>query len=149
MDIHMQDEITITKKSESESTTSITAPANPAVASSQAPLIYMCAFGLGVSFFLPWANVLFGSLSGFDLQKMGGEHRLLWAIPIFCAITIIAGFAKQSQKNIGQLTGVLPYVVGVYWYLKLKDDFFHILTYGAFLSLAFGAALLILPRNQK
>jgi hypothetical protein len=144
----MSDEITITKKSDSEST-SAAAPGNQVVSVGRTELVSLCALGLGVSFFLPWANVLFGTLSGFDLQKMGDEHRLLWAIPVFCVVTITAGFAKQSQKHVAQITGVLPYIVGVYWYLKLKDDFFHILTYGAFLSLAFGAALLILPRNQK
>jgi len=142
----MPDEITITKKSDSESTT---VPNNQTVSLGRTQLVNLCAAGLGVSFFLPWANVLFGTLSGFDLQKMGDEHRLLWAIPIFCLVTIIAGFAKQSQKHLAQITGVLPYVVGVYWYLKLKDDLFHILMYGAFLSLAFGLALLILPRTQK
>jgi len=148
-EINMSDEITITKKSDSESTSPASAPGNQAVSVGRTELVSLCAAGLGVSFFLPWANVLFSTLSGFDLQKMGDEHRLLWAIPVFCVVTIIAGFAKQSQKHVAQIAGVLPYIVGVYWYMKLKDDFFHILTYGAFLSLAFGLALLILPRNQK
>ena len=144
----MQDEVTVTKKSDSKST-SPAAPGNQAVGLGRTELISLCAAGLGVSFFLPWANVLFGTLSGFDLQKLGDQHRLLWAIPIFCVVTIIAGFAKQSQKHVAQIAGSLPFIVGVYWYLKLKDDFFHVLAFGTFLSLAFGAGLLILPRNQK
>ncbi|HEV2691995.1 MAG TPA: hypothetical protein VG347_03795 [Verrucomicrobiae bacterium] len=142
----MSDEVTITKKSDSQSAT---APGNQAVSVGRAELVNLCAVGLGVSFFLPWAQFFGANLSGFDLQKMGDQHRLLWAIPVFCIVTIIAGFAKQSQKHVAQIAGALPYVVGVYWYTKLKDDLFHILTYGAFLSLAFGIALLILPRNQK
>ncbi|HEV2694136.1 MAG TPA: hypothetical protein VG347_14670 [Verrucomicrobiae bacterium] len=145
----MSDEITITKKSNPEPSTPAAAPGNKAVSVGRTELVNLCALGLGVSFFLPWAQFFGANLSGFDLQKMGDQHRLLWAIPVFCVVTIIAGFAKQSQKHVAQITGVLPYVVGVYWYLKLKDDLFHILTYGAFLSLAFGVALLILPRNQK
>ena len=145
----MPDEITITKKSDSESTIPAAAPRNQAISLGRTELVSLCAAGLGVSFFLPWASIFGGSISGFDLQKAGDEQRLLWVIPIFCAITIFAGITKRSQQIIAQLTGVLPYVVGVYWYLKLKDDFFHVLTYGAFLSLIFGAALLILPRNQK
>jgi hypothetical protein len=104
---------------------------------------------LGVSFFLPWAQIFGDNLSGFDLQKLGDEQRLLWLIPIFCAITIFAGVTKRSQKIAGQLTGALPFAVGIYWYYKIGSDLFHVLTYGAFLSLAFGTALFILPRKSK
>jgi hypothetical protein len=114
--IRMSDEITITKKSDSESTTPAAAPENRADHSTRTQLTNLSAFGLGVSFFLPWASIFGGSISGFDLQKAGDGQRLLWAIPIFCAITIFAGVTKRSQQVIGQLTGVLPYVVGVYWY---------------------------------
>jgi hypothetical protein len=143
----MPDEITVTPKSDSK--TSPSALENQTVSLNRAQPVNLCALGLGVSFFLPWANFFGATPSGFDLQKMGDEHRLLWAIPIFCAITIIAGFAKQSQKHVAQLTGALPYCVGIYWYNKLGRDLPHILTYGAFLSLAFGAALFVLPRNAK
>jgi hypothetical protein len=80
---------------------------------------------------------------------LGDGQQLLWLIPIFCAITIFAGFTKRSQQIAGQLTGALPFVVGIYWYCKLGSDLFHILTYGAFLSLAFGVALFVLPRKAK
>jgi hypothetical protein len=143
----MADEITIRPKS--ESTPASTGADSQTAKSGQTQLINLCALGLGVCFFLPWAQILGVRLSGFDLQKMGDEQRLLWAIPIFCAITIIAGFAKQNQKDVAQIAGASPFVVGVYWYLKMKDDFFHVLVFGAFLSLAFGAALLILPRKAK
>lgn len=142
----MPDEINVTEKSNSESPA---ATGGQTANLARPQLVNLCALGLTVSFFLPWASIFGGTISGFDLQKAGDEQRLLWAIPIFCAITIFAGVTKRSQQTIAQLTGVLPYVVGVYWYMKLKDDFFHVLAYGAFLSLAFGAALLILPRNQK
>jgi hypothetical protein len=142
----MPDEITVTPKSESAPAAET---AKQTVSLGRAQLVNLCAAGLGVSFFLPWASIFGGNISGFDLQKAGGEQRLLWAIPIFCAITIFAGVTKRSQQIIAQLTGVLPYVVGVYWYIRLKDDFFHVLTFGAYLSLIFGAALLILPRSQK
>ena len=140
----MPDEINVRPKSEPAA-----APENQTVSLTRSQLTNLCAAGLGVSFFLPWANVLFGAISGFDLQKLGDEQKLLWAIPIFCAITIFAGVTNRSQKIVGQLTGALPYMVGLYWYSKIKDDLFHILTYGAFLSLAFGAALTILTRKTK
>ena len=73
----------------------------------------LCALGLGMSFFLPWAHFFGAQPSGFDLQKLGDEQRLLWFIPIFCAITIVAGVTKRNQSIAGQLTSVLP----PYWFL--------------------------------
>lgn len=143
----MPDEITVKPKSEFTPTNS--GPENQPVSLNRAQLVNLCALGLGVSFFLPWVQFFGANLSGFDLQKAGDEQRLLWIIPVFCAITIFAGITKRSQQIAGQLTGVLPFCVGGYWYSKLGSDLFHILTYGAFLSLAFGVALLILPRKSK
>ena len=142
----MPDEITIKPKSESATAT---APENQTASSGRVQLTNLCALGLGVSFFLPWAHVLFATPSGFDLQKLGHEQLLLWLIPIFSAITIFAGITKRSQKTIGQLTSALPLLVGLYWFRKFGNDLFQILTYGAYLSLIFVGALFILTRKAK
>jgi hypothetical protein len=143
----MADEITVKPKFESAPAT--TAPENQTVSLGRTQLVSLCAAGLGINFFLPWANIFGGNISGFDLQKAGDGQQLLWLIPIFCAITIFAGITKRSQKIIGQLTGALPFCVGAYWYNKLGSDLTRILTNGAFLSLIFGTALFILPRKSK
>ena len=145
----MPDEITIKPKSDSESPPTNSVQQNQTVSLGRTQLVNLCAVGLGVSFFLPWAHFFGAELSGFDLQKMGDEQRLLWSIPIFCAITIFAGVTKRSQQIVGQLTGALPFCVGIYWYSKIGSDLTHILTYGAYLSLIFGAALFVLPRKAK
>src|ERR1035437_3388262 len=144
----MPDEITIKPKSESAAT-STSSEQNQNVSLGRTQLVNLCAAGLGVSFFLPWAHFWGPDLSGFDLQKLRGGPRLLWLIPSCCSITIFAGITKRGQQIAGQLTGVLPFCVGVYWYTKLGRDMFNILTFGAFLSLAFGLALFILPRKSK
>ena len=143
----MSDEITV--KPKSESTPANAAPQNQTVNLGRTQLVNLCAAGLGVSFFLPWVSFLGGNISGFDLQKAGGGQLLLWLIPICCMLTIFAGIIKRSQQIAGQLSGTFPFVVGVYWYMKLGSDMFHILAFGAFLSLAFGAALLVLSRKSK
>jgi hypothetical protein len=145
----MPDEITIKPKSEPTSPPAASGMTGPTVNLTGVQLVNLCAVGLGISFFLPWANFFGANLSGFDLQKIGDEKRFLWLIPICCTITIFASVVKRSQKIAGEMTGVLPFIVGIYWYQKLGSDLFHILTYGAFLSLIFGAALLILPRTVK
>src|ERR1035437_4480306 len=122
----MPDEITIKPKSESAAT-STSSEQNQNVSLGRTQLVTLCAAGLGVSFFLPWAHFFGANPSGFDLQKLGDEQRLLWLIPILCAITIIAGVTKGNQKIVGQLTGALPYFVGIYWYHKLGSDLTNIL----------------------
>lgn len=143
----MPDEITITPKS--ESTPAISTSEKQTISSCRTQLVNLCALGLGVSFFLPWAHVLFISPTGFDLQKDGGGQLLLWLIPILSLLTVVLGFAKSSQHIVARITGVLPFLVGIYWYYQLKDDFFHVLAYGAYLSLLFGLLLLILPKKSK
>jgi hypothetical protein len=83
------------------------------------------------------------------LQKAGGGQLLLWSIPILCLITVFAGMTKRSQQIAGQSSGTLPFVFGVVWYMKLGQDMFQILAFGAYLSLAFGLALLILACKSK
>jgi len=142
----MPDEMTVKPKSES---TRATAPSHQVAGLGQTQLVNLCALGLGVSFFLPWAQFWGANLSGFDLQKMGDEQRLLWLIPVFSVITILVGITKRSQKVVGEIAGVLPFLAGAYWYYKLGSDLFHILTFGAYLSLICGTALIVLSRKAK
>jgi hypothetical protein len=143
----MPDEITI--KPKSKSTSANAGQEKQTVSLGRTQLVNLCAAGLGISFFLPWAQIFGDNISGFDLQKTGDGQRLLWAVPMFCVITIWAGFAKASQQIAAQLTGALPFIVGIYWYYKIGSDLTHMLTYGAYLSLIFGAALFVLPRKAK
>jgi hypothetical protein len=143
----MPDEITI--KPKSESTPASATSDNQTASLVRAQLVNLCALGLGVSFFLPWAQVLFRTVSGFDLQKAGDEQLLLWLIPIFCVITIFAGITKQKQNFVARVTGLLPFIILTYWFNKIGSDVGHILTYGAYLSLIFGTGLLVLPGKSK
>ena len=143
----MPDEITIKPKTEPIPGTAV--QENQTANTGRSQLVSLCALGLGVSFFLPWAHILFGNPSGFDLQKMGDEQLLLWLIPIFCVITIIAGIVKQNQNFVARVTGLLPYIALVYWYNKLGSDLGQILAIGAYLSLIFGITLIILPTKSK
>jgi len=124
-------------------------PENPTTNAVRTSLTNLCALGLGVSFFLPWVHILFGEVSGFDLQKAGDGQLLLWLIPVFCVITVISGFARSGQHIVARITGLLPFIVGIYWLIKIGSDLFQILVYGAYLSLSFGLLLLILPKKQN
>jgi hypothetical protein len=119
------------------------------VTSVNSQAISVCAAGLLVSFFLPWTEFLGKSISGFDLQKLGGQQKLLWLIPIFSAITIVAGPIGKSQRIAAQVAGGLPFLVLIYWYQKLGENVFHILSGGAYASLFFGLVITILSVRKK
>jgi hypothetical protein len=120
-------------------------------------LISFCAVGLIICFFLPWISFLFwGKPSGFDLAKAGSKAEgnavalvFLWAIPFCSLVTVLAGMAKQSQKNIAQFTGALPFAalsVALYFH---GSNLMKALEFGAYVSLVLGLVLFILPRRLK
>src|ERR1035437_650649 len=109
----MPDEITIKPKSESAP---VFAPDHQTASSGRVQLTNLCALGLGISFFLPWAHFFLATPSGFDLQKLGDEQRLLWPFPFPGPTTTSVGATKRSKKRAGQSPGALPFCVGAYWY---------------------------------
>ncbi len=112
-------------------------------------LVTFCAAGLLVCFFLPWINLLFCKPTGLDFAKDGGKGLLLWAIPIFSALTIVAGVTKRSQKHVAQFAGLLPFFALGFGLYNSGTDLMHILEVGAYGSLALGLLLIILPRGLK
>lgn len=148
-DDNMSDEITIRPQSESASTPASAGSKDSTASSIGTQLTNLCALGLGICFFLPWAHIFLGNPSGFDLQKLGDEKKLLWLIPIFSVLTLIASVNRRTHQVIAQLTGILPYCASLYWYSKLGSDLFHVIAYGGYLSLIFGAVMFFLPRNTK
>lgn len=112
-------------------------------------MIGLCAIGLLASFFLPWTHILGQGISGYDLQKLGEKQRALWLIPAFSVFTIFAAKTKRCQKVIAQLSGALSFCVLAYWLNQLGSDLLRHLSFGAWLSLICGLALIILPHRLK
>jgi hypothetical protein len=70
-----------TKSSESGPEKAPSEPGTPSQEAGAATLtksqaISLCAIGIFICFFLPWAQVFGQNLSGFDLQKLGGNQKL-------------------------------------------------------------------------
>lgn len=112
--------------------------------------INLCAAGLLICFFLPWINFFGLTPSGFDFAKHEkGKALLLWAIPIFSALTIFANITKRSPKIVAQLTGALPFAVLAYGLYQEGKDVMRVLSTGAYIGLALGLVLFTLPRRLK
>ena len=100
-----------------------------------------------IFFFMPWAQLLGISVSGYDLQKLGSYGNLVWLIPVCSGITIAVGFYGKRQRELAQLTGALPILGLVYALVKVGPDLFHVLGIGAYLTLITALALLaVVPR---
>lgn len=113
-------------------------------------LLNLCAAGLLTFFFFPWIRILFGRFSGFDLAKDGGIYLVVWAIPLFCVITVLAGVTgQQSQKSIAVFTGALPFALLALGLYDKGKDLIQVLDAGAYVSLALGLLLILLPSNLK
>ena len=54
-------------------------------------------------FFMPWAQLLGVSASGYELQKLGSYGNLAWLIPLGAVATIVAGFYGKRQKELAQI----------------------------------------------
>jgi len=140
--------VTETAKAQSESATTSNGSASATFNTSQA--INLCATGLLICFFLPWAQLLGKSVSGFDLQKLGGSFTFLWLIPISCGIAVIASYLKQGQKIAAQFAGMLPFLAlfnGIHEFGV--DVVKNILATGAYAGLALAVALTILSKKAK
>lgn len=122
-------------------------PNGQAISLGKAQVVNFCALGVGICFFLPWLQTLFGKVSGFDFQKFGDRQKLLWLMPIFCVITLYAGFAGKSQKIAGQLAGAAPFVILGYGLFHEGKGLIDVLAPGAWLALVLGAALFVVVRR--
>lgn len=109
----------------------------------------LCASAMLVCFFLPWLNFLGANPSGFDVQKQGGEAWLLWLMPAACLFTVFAGMKGWNQKLSASMCGLLPFIFLAYGIAREGETLISVLNSGAYLSLLFGAVLVVAGRGAK
>lgn len=102
----------------------------------------LCAVGIIVCFFLPWAQLFMLNASGFQLQQLGSYGTLAWVIPLLAAATLIAAFNGSANKALPLATGCAPFLGLAYALAKAGGDLFHVLAIGAYLTLLAGAGLI-------
>jgi hypothetical protein len=104
-----------------------------------------CVLGgsLCVLFFLPWGQAFGQSVSGFNFTSLGSYANLLWLIPVFGALTAVAGFIRFYQKPIAIIAGLLPFFGLIYAVARAGTDIFHVLGIGVYLTLLVALGLLL------
>jgi hypothetical protein len=108
-------------------------------------IVLVCSLVVGVSFFLPWLNVLWVHPSGFDLSKEGGSAVMLWAMPIFAVISCGAALGK-NYKLAGQLCAAVPFIILAYAWSQ-QHDIIQGLAAGAWIGLIAAAILGVAARK--
>jgi hypothetical protein len=149
----MQDQPTIENRPTPESPTIIPTPSpDRKVAESNKQIhtaIIICSLALIGCFFLPWVNVFLGqTASGYQIQQLPSDGaKLVWTIPVGGLLALLAAAvnAKQGAALLSHLAGVLPFLALVYYCAKIGKELLQSLEIGAYLTLLFGAALLLLP----
>ena len=112
--------------------------------------IALCAAGLVASYFLSWINFLGFKASGFDLvQKYGGASLLLWAIPLFGVVALVASITKSSLRTAAQLAGVIPIFALGYGLYDSGTDLLKLLDFGAYLGIGTGVVMIVLATRLK
>lgn len=107
----------------------------------------ICAAGMIISFFLPWAQIWGFSASGYNLGKLGSYANLAWLIPCMSVVVIVLGLAGKSVKIAGLLTGLLPFAGLLYGISEIGDKLFHVIGIGVYLTLATGLLLILTSLN--
>lgn len=105
----------------------------------------IAAFAMLAAFLLPWAQVFGFGGSGYQITKLGSYANLAWLVPAGGAAYLILAFAGSPQRHLtGIAAGLLPWVALLYGISKVSTDLFQVLAIGAYITLAAGAALLVL-----
>jgi hypothetical protein len=143
----MPEEITIVQQSISNQNSSSGAVSQGI--SRTSAILMLCAFGLVMSFFLPWVTLLGNSRSGFDVQKAAEGLQVHWLIPGLATLAVIAAFNGRGQRLPALLAGAMPFLAAAFWFNEVGPDLLKLLGYGAYLSLGFGAALILIAWRVK
>jgi len=97
-------------------------------------------------FFAPWVQIFLGTPSGYQIQQLpSDEAKLVWVIPITALIALVSAISNKSVALAAQTAGAMPFLAAIYYRYKLGEGFFQALQIGAYLSLALGAILLLMP----
>ena len=108
----------------------------------------LLAFGLLVSFFLPWIDFIFMKISIYEVLKQNdmGELSFFWLIPIFSIITILTSRFHKDLRLLTLVTGAIPYILVGIAMIKYGTDTstkdMEALSYGFYLTYIIGFILM-------
>ena len=106
----------------------------------------ICAVILVIAFFLPWVNLGFISLSGFNVAGIGGASFLLWVIPLLSIGVLVSEFMDLDEKistYIAYASGAVPLFYVLSRLFSTGGDFFEGAGIGIYLTLVASVGMLL------
>jgi hypothetical protein len=112
-------------------------------------LISLSAAILCLAFFAPWVTFFGALLSGLDIQKNFESYKLVWMVPALGLVTLGLNMARAEIGFIRRVTGLVPLLILAYGLNRLGSDLLQILSWGGWLTLLAGLALIVIPSASK
>ena len=106
----------------------------------------ICAVILVIAFFLPWVNLGFISLSGFNVAGIGGASFLLWVIPLLSIGVLVSEFMDLDEKistYIAYASGAVPLIYVLSRLISSGGEFFEAAGIGIYLTLVASVGMLL------
>ncbi len=98
---------------------------------------------------MPWATFLGGNISGLDIQRHFKSYQLVWLMPALAGITLVMNMAGAPTNLTRRIAGLVPFGILAYSLNRFGSDLFQILSWGGWIALATGIALIVAPCPAK
>ena len=109
--------------------------------------VNVCAALLIGCFFLPWAQVMGLSASGFELMKLGSIAVFSALIPVTALLILVNNLMGFYNRILITVVGTLPFLALAIGLAKTEGQGFRVLSFGAYFVLIVAAAMILLANN--
>lgn len=109
--------------------------------------INICALLLIGSFFLPWAQVLGVSASGYELMKLGSSAVFAALVPITALLVLINNLIGYRNRILITLAGAIPFLALAVGLAKSDGQGFRVLSFGAYFILIISAVMILIANS--
>lgn len=112
-------------------------------------LVIACSVGLCACFFLPWVNIMFINLSGYQLANQGTELLLFWLVPGLAAIALLLCVLEQPFEVPAILAALAPFVILAWGLNKYGTELLQGIQPGGWITLGLSVVLFIAGSHKK
>lgn len=98
---------------------------------------------------MPWIAFFGGAASGLEIQRHSDSYKFAWLLPACAVITLLLNMAGAQTALVRRIAGAVPFAILAYSLSKIGSNLFQILSWGAWVALAAGIALIVAPAPAK
>ena len=110
--------------------------------------VNICAAALVLCFFLPWAQLLGQTVSGYELAKLGSAGTWALFIPLTGAMVLLNYLLGSPNRGMAIAAGAVPLIGLLYGLSKTDGQIFKVFAFGAYLEIIAGICLILAAQNM-